>query len=169
MIQLTAEAPTRSLSFAWEDPSAHRREMAGLAGIDYIRAIQSGRLEPVAFAGLLGLAIPFAEPGRVTFSYTPGELWLNPMGTLHGGIIGTLLDSAMGMSVHSTLPAGTGFTTIEYKVNFMRPVLDSTGLVFAEGKVLHAGRTQAVVEARLVDAAGKLYALATSSCAILQR
>jgi uncharacterized protein (TIGR00369 family) len=143
--------------------------MATMAGIDYIRATQSGNLEPVAFARLLGLAIPFAEPGRVTFSYTPEELWLNPMGTLHGGIIGTLLDSAMGMSVQSTLPAGTGFTTLEYKVNFMRPVLESTGQVFAEGKVLHTGRTQAVVEARLVDAAGKLYALATSTCAILQR
>jgi uncharacterized protein (TIGR00369 family) len=168
MIQLT-EAPARSLSFSWDDPAAHRRQMSEMAGIDYIRAIQSGKLAPVAFARLLGLAIPFAEPGRVTFSYTPEELWLNPMGTLHGGIIGTLLDTAMGMAVHSTLPAGTGFTTLEYKVNFMRPVLESTGLVFAEAKVLHTGRTQAVVEARLVDASGKLYALATSTCAILQR
>ena len=169
MMQLTAEAPTRSISFEWDDPSAHRREMAGMPGIDYIRAIQSGAMAPIPFARLLGLALPFAEPGRVTFSHTPGELWLNPMGTVHGGVIGTLLDTAMGMAVQSTLPAGAAFTTLEYKVNFLRPVLESTGEVFAEGTVLHAGRTQSVVEARLVDASGKLYALATSTCAILTR
>lgn len=168
MTQLTTETPTRSFSLAWPDPVPNRQAIASMAGIDYIRAIQSGELEPAPFARLLDLAIPFAEPGRVTFSFTPTELWENPMGTLHGGVIGTLLDSAMGMAVQSTLPAGTGFTTLEYKVNFLRPVLQETGQVFAEGVVLHSGRSQAVVEARLVDAAGKLYALASSTCAVLR-
>jgi len=142
--------------------------MQSLDGMAYIRAIQAGELEPAPFARLLGLSIPFAEPGRTTFAFTPGELWENPMGTLHGGVIGTLLDSAMGMALQSTLPAGTGFTTLEYKVNFVRPVLQGTGEVYAEGSVVHPGRSQAVVEARLVDAAGKLYALASSTCAILR-
>lgn len=166
-MQLTTEAPTRSIALSWEDPAPGRKHMAQLPGIEYIRSIQDGTTPPLPFARLLGLEIPFAEPGRVTFSFTPDELWLNPMGTLHGGIIGTLLDTAMGMAVQSQLPAGTGFTTLEYKVNFLRPVLESTGRVFAEATVMHSGRTQAVLEARLVDAAGKLFAFGTSTCAIL--
>ena len=169
-MQLTAEPTTRrSIALTWEDPASTRSLMTRMSGIEYIRAIQDGRISPQPFARLMDLEIPAAEPGRVTFSFTPGELWENPMGTLHGGIIGTLLDTAMGMAVQSQLPAGTGFTTLEYKVNFLRPVLQSTGRVFAEATVLHAGRTQAVVEARLVDAAGKLYAFGTSTCAILSR
>ena len=132
------------------------------------RLIQDGRIQPMPFAQVMGLSIPQAERGRVTFSFHPSELWENPMGTLHGGAIGTLLDSAMGMAVLSTLDQGVSYTTLEYKVNFMRPVLSTTGEVFAEGAVLHEGRSQAVVEARLTDANGKLFAMASSTCAILR-
>lgn len=168
MTQLTATPPTRSLSFAWDDPNPNRAALRALPGLESIRAIQDGRIQPMPFAQVMGLSIPQAERGRVTFSFHPSELWENPMGTLHGGAIGTLLDSAMGMAVLSTLDQGVSYTTLEYKVNFMRPVLSTTGEVFAEGAVLHEGRSQAVVEARLTDANGKLFAMASSTCAILR-
>jgi uncharacterized protein (TIGR00369 family) len=139
-----------------------------MSGLDSILAIQRGAVPPAPFAQLMGLTIPHAERGRVRFAFEPSELWENPMGTLHGGVIGTLLDSAMGMAVLSTLDAGISFTTLEYKVNFLRPVFATTGEVFAEGVVLHEGKSQAVVEATLTDAAGKRFALANSTCAILR-
>lgn len=170
MTQLTDRPTTlpRSLSFAWEDPNPSRTALRAMPGLDSIRAIQNGDVPPMPFARLMGLSIPLAERGRVTFAFTPSELWENPMGTLHGGAIGTLLDSAMGMAVLSTLDQGVSFTTLEYKVNFLRPVLSTTGEICAEGVVLHAGKSQAVVEARLFDGDGKLYALASSTCAILR-
>lgn len=168
MTQLIAAQPRRSLSFQWDDPNPSRAALRALSGLESIRAIQNGDVPPMPFAQVMGLSIPHAERGRVTFAFNPSELWENPMGTLHGGAIGTLLDSAMGMAVLSTLDQGVSFTTLEYKVNFLRPVLSTTPEVFAEGNVIHEGRTQAVVEARLTDALGKLYALASSTCAILR-
>ncbi len=168
MTQLTSAPPARSLSFTWTDPQPNREFLSSLAGLESIRAIQSGAVSPTPFAQVMGLSIPHAERGRVTFAFTPSELWQNPMGTLHGGAIGTLLDSAMGMAVLSTLDQGVSFTTLEYKVNFLRPVFPSTGEVYAEGVVIHEGKSQAVVEARLMDAAGKVYAIANSTCAILR-
>lgn len=168
MTQLTVTPPTRSLNFSWEDPNPSRAALRALPGLESIRAIQDGRIPPMPFAQVMGLTIPRAERGRVIFAFQPSELWENPMGTLHGGAIGTLLDSAMGMAVLSTLDQGVSFTTLEYKVNFLRPVLAATYEVFAEGIVIHEGRTQSVVEARLTDASGKLYATASSTCAILR-
>lgn len=168
MTQLTAPPPTRSLSFSWEDPNPSRAALRELPGLESIRAIQNGEIPPMPFAQVMGLSIPRAERGRVTFAFRPSELWENPMGTLHGGAIGTLLDSAMGMAVLSTLDLGVSFTTLEYKVNFLRPVLSTTPEVFAEGTVIHEGRTQSVVEARLTDANAKLFATASSTCAILR-
>ncbi|MGE0601341.1 MAG: PaaI family thioesterase [Dehalococcoidia bacterium] len=168
MTQLTAEPTRRSLQFNWSDPLPTREFLQSLPGLESIRAIQSGQVPPMPFAQVMGLSIPYAERGRVTFAFTPTELWQNPMGTLHGGAIGTLLDSAMGMAVLSTLDQGVSFTTLEYKVNFLRPVFPSTGEVYAEGTIAHEGKTQAVVEARLTDANGKVYAIANSTCAILR-
>ena len=170
MTQLTANAPTtnRSIAFTWEDPSPNRAALRAMSGLDSIRAIQNGDVPPMPFAQIMGLSIPEAERGRVTFAFTPSELWENPLGTLHGGAIGTLLDSAMGMAVLSTLDQGVSFTTLEYKVNFMRPIFSRTGEVYAEGVVLHEGKSQAVVEARLVDRNRKLFAVASSTCAILR-
>lgn len=168
MTQLTAAPPIRSLAFSWEDPNPNRAALRALPGLESILAIQDGAIPPMPFAQVMGLSIPHAERGRVTFAFQPSELWENPMGTLHGGAIGTLLDSAMGMAVLSTLDQGVSFTTLEYKVNFLRPVLSTTAEVFAQGIVIHEGRSQAVVEARLTDATGKLYATASSTCAILR-
>lgn len=168
MIQVAAPTPTtRSLTVTWEDPVPVLQRLVGLPGIESVRAIATGAVPRPPLGELLDLSIPVVEEGHVTFAFTPGELHYNPLGTVHGGIIGTLLDSAMGMSVQTTLDAGVGYTTLEYKVNFLRPVTIAVGEVRAEGRVIHRGRTQSVAEARLIDGNGKVYAVSSSTLAIL--
>lgn len=168
MMQPTITQPSpRSLIVTWEDPVPVLQQLARLPGIEGVRAIASGAVPRPPLGELLDLSIPLAEAGRVTFALTPGEVHYNPMGTVHGGIIATLLDSAMGMSVQSTLDAGVRYTTLEFKVNFIRRVTVDAGQVFAEGRVVHRGRTQAVAEARLIDAAERVYAISSSTLAIL--
>jgi uncharacterized protein (TIGR00369 family) len=106
--------------------------------------------------------------GRVVFSAEPAEYHYNPLGTVHGGIAATLLDSAMGCAVQSLLPAGTGYTTLEIKVNYLRPITSATGPVTCEGKIIHLGGRVATAEARLSDATGKLYAHGTTTCILLR-
>ena len=168
MMQLTTDI-ARELTVRWEDPAATRMAMTGMSGFEAVRAYATGRFPRPPLGELMDLSVSSPEPGSATFEFTPTELFDNPMGTLHGGIIGTLLDSAMGMAVLSTLEPGAAFTTMEYKVNFLRPVTVATGRVFAEGTVLHAGRSQAVAEGRLMDAGGKLYAIASTTCAVFGR
>ena len=100
------------------------------------------------------------------FQGTPKPAYLNPLGSIHGGWIATLLDSCMACAVHTTVPAGQGYTTVEFKLNCVRPVMPDTGPLRAEGKVINAGRTIATSEGRLVDASGKLYAHGTETCLI---
>ena len=115
---------------------------------------------------LLGVSMGTIEAGCVIRTLEPGEYHDNPLGTVHGGMIATLLDSVMGCAVHSMLPAGQGYTTLEFKVNFMRPVGDRTGVVTAAGHAVHVGRQSAVAEARLLDAAGKLDTTASTTCLV---
>src|SRR5690606_33755904 len=104
---------------------------------------------------------------RAVFVCEPGEFHYNPIGSIHGGLAATLLDSAMGCAVHSTLPAGVGYTTLEIKVNYMRPLRIERGEVRCEGRVIHRGGRTAVADGRVVDADGKAYAHATTTCLIL--
>jgi uncharacterized protein (TIGR00369 family) len=104
--------------------------------------------------------------GRALFDARPSARFYNPMGTVHGGWISTVLDSAMGFAVHSMLKAGQTYTTIELKMNFVRPIFEQTGIVRCEGKIVHAGGRLATAEARLTDAAGKLLAHGSSTCMI---
>jgi uncharacterized protein (TIGR00369 family) len=137
------------------------REMDGLA---LLRAIRDGDLPPPPIATLLEFQIVEIEEGRVVFAATPDGRVYNPLGTVHGGYVCTLLDSCMGCAVHSTLKAGQGYTSVELKVNFVRPLSEATGEVRAEGKVLSAGRQIATAEGRLVDARGRLLAHGTTTC-----
>jgi uncharacterized protein (TIGR00369 family) len=98
----------------------------------------------------------------------PAEFHYNPIGVVHGGVAATLLDSAMGCALHTTLPAGVGYTTLELKLNYLRPMTRDTGPVRAEGTLINAGRTTALTEARLTDSRGKLLAHATSTCLIMR-
>ena len=139
-----------------------------LAGIDYVRAIFAGELPPPPIAELMGFRGVEAEPGRAVFEIVPGVQHYNPIGSVHGGVALTLLDSAMGCAIHTLLEAGVGYTTLEVKANFVRPILAETGVVRCEGTVLHAGSRVATAEGRVVDEAGKLLAHGTTTCLILR-
>jgi len=127
----------------------------------------AGRLPAPPIARTLGFRMSEVERGRVVFSYEPVFDHYNPLGTIHGGIAATLLDSVMGCAIHSTLKAGSGFTTLEIKVNYVRAMTDKTGTVKAEGKINNVGSRIATAEGRLFDGAGKLLAHGTTTCLIL--
>lgn len=143
------------------------REVAQkLSGAEFFAAIARGELPPPLMGRLMGMVpIEFGE-GRFVFQGTPGHEHLNPLGGVHGGYAATLLDSCVGCAIHSLLPAGKGFTTLELKVNYLRGLTEKTGPVRAEGKVIHLGSQVAAAEGRLTDAGGRLYAFATTTCLI---
>lgn len=156
----------RIRTVTWDDPIASLKAARDLGGIEVLRAIEDGELPPPPVARLLGLEVEGISEGLVTFSFEPAEYHYNPLGAVHGGILTTVLDSAMGCAVHSRLRAGLGYTTLELKVNFLRPVRTTTGRLRAEGKIVHLGGRVATAEAHLVDDGGALYAHATSTCLI---
>ena len=160
--------PARTRTFSWHDPLETAQAARGLAGLDFLRKIAGGELPQPPIAYTLDYALLEVEQGRAVFGFKPAEIHYNPIGMVHGGIPCTLLDSAMGCAVHSTLPAGAGYTTLELKVNIVKAIGKDTGFLRAEGKLIHAGRSTAVAEGRLVDEAGKLYAHATTTCMILR-
>ena len=150
------------------DPHALAARGRELSGMDYVRAIFAGELPPPPIATLMGFRGVEAEPGRAVFEILPGDEHYNPIGSVHGGVALTLLDSAMGCAVHTLLEAGVGYATLEVKANFVRPITSETGLVRCEGTVLHAGSRVATAEGRVVDAAGTLLAHGTTTCLIMR-
>lgn len=163
-----SDDPTRSHTFTWHDPQAIARTGRGLSGIELMRAILAGELPRPPITAALGFTVAAVEEGSVTFAFTPAEYHYNPIGSVHGGVAATLLDSAMGCSVHTLLPAGVGYTTLEIKVNYIRPLTAESGEVRAVGSVLHLGAKTAIAEGKLLGADGRLYALATTTCLILR-
>lgn len=159
--------PARERRVAWDDPAALAAAGRSLSGLDFLRAMAECRLPPPPALLLIGATMGEIAEGRVTMRLAPREFHFNPLGTVHGGILATLLDSVMGCAVHTHLPAGTGYTTLEFKVNFLRPVSLSTGEVTAEGTAIHVGRRSAVAEGRVLDAAGRPVATASTTCLIL--
>jgi uncharacterized protein (TIGR00369 family) len=153
-------------------PAADPREVAEqglrLSGMEYIQAIFRGELPAPPISELMGFRGVEAEPGRAVFEMEPGPQHYNPIGSVHGGIALTLLDSAMGCAVHTTLGAGVGYTTLEVKTNFVRPISADTGVIRCEGVVLHSGSRIATAEGKLTDAGGKLLAHGTTTCLIFQ-
>ena len=144
-------------------------ELATMSGLELMRWIQTEQPSDVPSIGrLLGMRCDLVEEGRVVFSMAPAEEHLNPLGTVHGGVLTTLLDSAMGCAVHTTLSAGVGYTTLELKVNYIRAARTDGQTLTAEGSVIHAGRSTATAEGKVVDEQGKLVAHATTTCMILQ-
>jgi uncharacterized protein (TIGR00369 family) len=142
------------------------REMDGLA---FIRALAEGELPAAPIGELLGFAPVEAEPGRVVFELVPSERHYNPIGSVHGGVAATLLDSAMSCAVHTTLPAGTGYTTLEMKVNFVRAVTMDSGPLRCEGEVVHSGSRICTASGRLFEArTGKLVAHGTTTCFVVK-
>ena len=139
-------------------------QVRGMDGLTLFGEIRAGRLPAPPLAKVLGFWIDEVEAGRVVFAYEPVIDHYNPIGSVHGGIAATLLDSVMGCSVHTQLKAGIGYTTVEIKINYVRAMTDKTGRVRAEGKVINLGSRIATAEGRLTDAAGKLLAHGTTTC-----
>lgn len=162
-----APSDDRSRTVTWADPEELARGGAGMAGIEFLSAMARGDLPAPPLARLLDFRVIEVGEGTAVFEATPAEFHYNPIGTVHGGLAATLFDSALGCAIHSTLPAGTAYTTLELKVNFLRPMTAKTGPVRCEATAIHVGRRVATAEARLVDADGRLYGHATTTCMIL--
>jgi uncharacterized protein (TIGR00369 family) len=136
-----------------------------MTGLELLHAIAAGDAPGAPIAELLGFEPVEAEEGRVVFAYEPQPEHYNPLGTVHGGLASTLLDSAMGCAVHTTLPAGAGYTTLELKVNFTRAITAATGRILCEGTVVHRGGRTATAEGRVIaEDSGKLLAHGTTTC-----
>jgi len=158
----------RSRTVTWGDPLAGAQAAKEMGGVEFLRAMARGELPGVPMADLMGFGLHEIEEGRVVFECVPAEYHYNPIGTVHGGLACALFDSAMGCAVHTMLPAGVGYTTVELKVNFLRPITARTGRLLCEGKTIHVGGRLATAEARLLDEDGKLYGHATTTCMIFR-
>jgi uncharacterized protein (TIGR00369 family) len=136
------------------------------SGIEFLQRILAGELPPPPITATLDFTLVEVGPGRAVFQGTPRREHYNPLGSVHGGYFCTLLDSAVGCAVMSALPKGMGYTTLELKVNLIRALTDKSGPVRAEGKVIQVGGRVGVAEGRIVDADGKVYAHATTTCLV---
>jgi uncharacterized protein (TIGR00369 family) len=139
-----------------------------LTGLEFVQGLADGTLPLNTIAQTLGYDVIEAESGRVVVTIEPSGAHLNPAGTVHGGLSATLLDSCMGLAIQSTLEKGLGQTTLEFKVSLVRPVTPETGLIRAEGRVLHRGRRVGTAEGRITDGKGRLLAHGTTTCLIFE-
>lgn len=165
---MTQTRSERSRTYSWTDPAEHAAVMGSRSGLELLRAMASGELPAPPVMHLIDMAGLEVEEGSVTVHLDPQEFHYNPLGTVHGGVLSTLLDTAAACSVHTTLPAGVGYTSLDLTVKFLRPVTVASGRITARGAVLQRGRRTALAEARMTDAAGRLVAHATSSCLIFE-
>lgn len=140
--------------------------MASMSGLEYLQAMMRGELPHMPIEKTLGFEFVEADEGRSVFASVPGVRHYNAIGTVHAGYTATLLNSCMACAVLSTLPKGTGFTTMEFKISLLRPMTKDTGIVRAEGTMLSRGRRGAAAEGRLTDSRGKLIAHSTTTCLI---
>ncbi|MER6394415.1 PaaI family thioesterase [Streptomyces sp. NPDC059382] len=161
-----APAPSRTHD---GQPGPEAPEPHGLSGLDMLRATLKGTLPDASIMNTMSFRLTDVAEGFVAFEGDPGDHLLNYMGTVHGGFLATLLDSALGSSVMTRLPAGTTYATVQLGIHLIRPVLADTPTLRCEGTALHVGRTTATAEARVIGTHdGKLYAHGTTTCAILR-
>jgi uncharacterized protein (TIGR00369 family) len=159
---------TRSRNLVWQDPVATALAAASRSGREFLEAIASGEIPPPPIAVLMRIQPVEIGDGRVVFEGEPGEDHYNPIGVVHGGYAATILDSALGCAAQTTLPAGSGYTTLSLEIKYVRGISHETGPVRAEAEVVHRGRKQMVAEAKLTAAeGGKLLATATSTLLVL--
>src|SRR4051812_13604561 len=145
---------TRTRTYSWTDPAEHAALLATTDGLTLLRMMEAGELPPPPIMNLIDMAGMKVEEGSVTFYLDPQEFHYNPLGSVHGGVISTLLDSTAACSLHSTLPAGVGYTSLDLTVKFLRTVTVASGRLTCTGSVLQKGRRTALTEARLTDTAG---------------
>jgi uncharacterized protein (TIGR00369 family) len=156
----------RSHTFTWHDPFSAAAAGLGLSGLDYLRRMARGELPLPPIAVLMNVTGTEVEEGVVSFTAQPLECHYNLIGLVHGGFAATLLDSVMACAVHSRLPQGQAYTTLDLHTHYVRAITLETGPVRAEGKVLHLGARMATAEARVIDGRGRLYAHGTTTCMV---
>ncbi|PZS26434.1 MAG: aromatic compound degradation protein PaaI [Pseudonocardiales bacterium] len=156
----------RSRTVTWHDPRRVAAGMAGRTGLEFLQAFVDGELPGPPIAGLLGFRMASIAPGEVVFGCTPDESTYNPIGAVHGGLVCTLLDSVMGCAVHSLLPAGVGYTSIEISVRYLRPLQADGNEIIATGRVVKPGRRVSFAEGEVRDTGGKLVATGATSCLV---
>jgi uncharacterized protein (TIGR00369 family) len=160
----------RSRTFSWEDPIAIRDAGLTMSGLEFIKAVFEGKLPPPPIAATMDFSGAEAEGGRAVFVGEPGEFLYNPIGVVHGGFAMTILDSAMGCAIQTTLAAGERYTSLETSVNFVRPITTETGRVRCEGTVLHRGGRVATAEGKLIaEKTGKLLAHGSTTCLVIPK
>ena len=158
---------TATRTYAYDNRPFDPALARSLSGLDYMRGIIRGDFPGAPIAATLGFTLSEVDHGRAIFTGTPDRFVYNPIGVVHGGYAATLLDSAMGCAVHSTLPAGKAYTTVDLSISLVRAITERTGTVRSEAKVIHAGSSIITAEGRLVGTDGTLYAHATTTCLVL--
>jgi len=159
----------RSRTYSWSDPATLRASGSAMSGLEFIKAVFEGKLPPPPIAATMDFTGAEAEEGRVVFVSEPKEFHYNPIGVVHGGFAMTLLDSALGCAVQTTLAQGEGYTSLETSVNFVRPITSETGSVRCEASILHRGGRIATAEGKLIaEKTGKLLAHGTTTCLIFR-
>jgi uncharacterized protein (TIGR00369 family) len=153
----------RTLTVTWDDPMIGASQLKDMTGLEYLQAIITGTIPPPPIAKLMGFDLAEVSEGRATFRVEPNESHYNPIGTVHGGLVCTLLDSVAGCAAQTTLPKGMAYTSLEIKVSYLRPVLAGSGTLTAVGVVTKPGRRAAFVDATVTDGSGKLVATASST------
>ena len=166
MSKQSKEVNQRIHTITWEDPKISSRDATSISGLDYLRAIRMGKIPPPPIANLVGYGITEVERGSAAFELTPAEYHYNPFMTIHGGIASTLLDTTLTAAVLSMLPTGSGCSTLEIKVNFIRPIITETGRITCHARAIHVGKKIATAEGRIIDNQDNLYAHAISTCMI---
>ena len=161
-------AGRRRRAYEWDDPAVAAAAARELDGLSFFRAIMDGRLPAPPIMATLGIRAVSFEPGRAVFEVTPAEYHYNPIGSVHGGVYATICDSACGCAVHTLLPAGAFYTSIDLDTRFIRPITLAAGRLLCEGTVDYIGSRTALAKARLINAEGKLFAQATSNCLIVR-
>jgi uncharacterized protein (TIGR00369 family) len=156
----------RSRTVTWWDPMIGAHAMHNLSGREYLQAMIDGRLPPAPIGGLMAMTAVSVGEGTVEFRCQPDESAYNPIGVVHGGLVCTLLDSVAGCAVHSTLPAGVGYTSLEIKAGYLRPVRHGGGELTGTGRVTKPGRRAAFADGEVRDADGRLIATASSTCLV---
>jgi uncharacterized protein (TIGR00369 family) len=160
--------PARERTYSWGDPGTSATAAQTSAGLEVLQAMARGELPAPPVIETLGFVLDSVEAGRVQFSFEPAEYHYNPIGSVHGGVYATLLDSATGCAVHSMLPAGVGYTSLDLTVKFLRAITVDTGRVRCIGTVTHLGGRTALAEATLIDESDRLLGTALSSILLIR-
>jgi uncharacterized protein (TIGR00369 family) len=158
----------RTRTVTWRDFREGLASAKTLSGLEYLRAIIRGEVPGAPIAALMGFEPVDVQEGRVAFTVLPAEYHYNPIGTIHGGLAATLLDSAMACAIHSTLPVGASYTTLDLHVTYVRAIAHDTGKLTCTGEIVHVGGRVATAQGKLTDDAGKLYAHGVTTCMLFR-